>query len=80
MADSTMKIDSGNITTFADEVAVDPDLVDDTISEIVTQFDTMLETTSGHDHDGSNSKSVSAGIGSLTLIEVQIARIIGGFA
>ncbi len=80
MADSSMIIDSGNITTFADEVANDPDLLDSTIAEIVDKFNALIETATGHDHDGTNSKSVSAGIGNLSLLEVQIARIMGGFA
>ena len=78
MAESNMAITAANITTFADEVAVDPDLVDSTITEITETIDDMLETEDGHDHDGSNSKSVSAGIGSLTTEEYTLANLLGG--
>ncbi len=80
MADSTFALDPANIKTLADDTANAVADVNTTITEISTQFDAMLETSSGHTHDGVDSPSISAGIGSLTMREVLVAQIMGGYA
>ena len=79
MALSNMAIDTGVIVTLADD---DQNAVADlntNFGEIVTKFNAMLDTETGHDQDGSNSKSVSAGIGALTSLELVVGQIMGGF-
>ncbi len=76
---STSDIDTGVIVTLADD---DQNSVADfntNFTEIVTKFNTGYDTSTGHDHDGSNSKSVSAGIGALTSLELVVGQILGGF-
>ena len=79
MAESSMALDADNIKTLADDTANAVADVNTTVTEISTSFDAMLETTTGHDHDGSNSKSVSAGIGALTSLMLVTGQIMGGF-
>lgn len=80
MADSTMAIDTGDIVTFAKETVNKPSEVNSTITEIVTKFNAMLETVTGHHHDGTNSRLVYGGIGALTIEEMVIAIRMGTFA
>ena len=78
MATSTMAIDiAGKITTFTNQTDNTPTTVNSTISEIVTKFNAMLETTSGHSHDGTDSRSLASGVAGLTVQELSVARIMG---
>ena len=79
MADSTFALDPANIKTLTDDTANAVADVNTTITEISTQFDAMLETDSGHSHDGSDSRAISAGIGALSTLEVIVGQIMGGF-
>jgi hypothetical protein len=53
--------------------------VDTNFDTVKTKFDAMLETATGHNHDGTNSRTTSAGIGSLGMTEVATLMIMGGF-
>ena len=79
MGVSTMALTAANIKTFtsATENAV-ADL-NTTVTELQTKFNAMFETSTGHSHDGVDSKSVSAGIGALTSLELVVGQIMGGF-
>lgn len=80
MADSSLAIDTGVIVTLADD---DQNAVADAntnTDEIVTKFNAAFETSTGHTHDGTDSSSISAGIGALTSLEIAVARVMGGFA
>lgn len=79
MAKSNMALDSANIITLTDDTVNAVADVNTTITELSSQFDVILETSTGHDHDGSNSKSVSAGIGALTSLMLVVGQIMGGF-
>ena len=61
MATSSMAIDTTNITDLVDKAANDPTAVDDNFDEIVEAFNDFAETTTGHFHDGTDSKPVYAG-------------------
>ena len=78
MADSTLIIDRDEITTFADDTRFSYSDINDTITEICDKFDAMLETATGHSHDGTDSRAVSSTVAGLTLEEYAIAQI-GGF-
>lgn len=77
MADSSMAIDSTKITNFANGDALTETDLDTTVGEIVEKFDAMLETSTGHDHDGTNSKAIGSGFAGLSTSEYVIA-IAGG--
>jgi hypothetical protein len=77
MAASSLAITTGDVVVLADQIANNPTEVDDNFSLIVTAFNASIETASGHNHDGTNSRSVTAGIGSLSIYETEIARIMG---
>ena len=79
MADSSMAIDSTKITDFANGTALTETDLDTTIGEIVSAFDAMLETATGHSHDGTDSRSISSGVSGLTMEEFARAIIMGGF-
>ena len=78
MADSTLIIDPADITTFTDDTANDPDEMNSTITAIVEAFDAMLETATGHYHDGTDSRAISAGINGITIADYAWINIIGG--
>ena len=61
MATSTMAINTGTIEDFADETVNDPDDLDTNFDEIVSKFNAMLETVSGHNHDAANSRLAAFG-------------------
>ena len=79
MAESSMALTAANIKTLVDDTANAVADLNTTVTEISTKFDAMLETSTGHNHDGTNSKSVSAGIASLTTLELVVGQIMGGF-
>lgn len=79
MATSSMAISSGDIIDLANDTANDSDDVDANVSAIVTAFNAMLETSTGHDHDGTNSKSVGTGFAGLTVTEFAVATLMGVF-
>ncbi len=53
--------------------------VDTNFDNIKRDFDEVIETATGHNHDGTNSRSISAGIGGLGMTEVATMLIMGGF-
>ena len=59
MAKSTMAVNSANIVTVIDGTANAAADVNTSITEIVTKFNAMLETSAGHNHDGTNSPLVA---------------------
>ena len=79
MSESSMAIDTDVIVTFSDDDQNSVADTNTTISEIVTKFNAMLETATGHSHDGTDSPSISAGIGGLTMLELTVGRIMGGY-
>lgn len=79
MAESTMALTAANIKTLIDDTQNAVADLNTTITELSTKFDAMLETSSGHDHDGSNSKSTSSGIGNITNLELVVGQIMGGY-
>jgi len=80
MGASSMIITAANITNFEGNTANASSELNTTITEITTTIDALLETATGHDHDGTNSKIVSAGIGDITTLQLAVARIMGGMA
>ena len=78
MADSTMKINRNNITTFANSTANNATDLNNTITEIIDKFDAMLETSTGHDHDGVDSPLVFGGVTNMNAEEFAVACIMGG--
>ena len=67
MADSTLIIKTDNITTFADDTQNAVADLNTTISEIVTATNKFMNTSTGHTHDGTNSASISSGVGTLSV-------------
>ena len=76
MADSTLIIKTGNITTFADNTQNAVADLNTTISEIVTATNKFMNTTLGHTHDGTDSASLSSGVSDMTLEEFAVALIL----
>ncbi len=77
MATSSMAVDTGVIVEFADLVANDPDDLDTNFDEYTTKFNAMLETTSGHNHNATNSRLAIVGGTSVTsadLMKMLIGR------
>jgi hypothetical protein len=77
MAESSMSIDNNKITTFTNQTANSPTDLDNTITEIVDKFNAMLETATGHSHDGTDSRSISSSVSGLTMEEFAVAQIMG---
>ena len=73
-------IDTNVIITIEDDTENAAADVNTSNTEIVTKYNLSMDNATGHDHDGSNSKSVSAGIGGLTMLEVLVGQIMGGYA
>ena len=73
------KIDTADITTFVDDTENAVADVNSTFTEIVTQYNAAFNATTGHVHDGTDSPSISAGIGSLSSLEIIVGQIMGGF-
>jgi len=77
MATSSMAIDTTIIVDFADRTVNDPDDIDICNDEIVSKVNAALETTTGHHHDGTNSRLVLVGGSSFTssdLLKMLIGR------
>ena len=77
MATSSLAINTGNITTFADDTQNTIDDLNTTVTEIVTKFNGSLETTSGHSHDGTDSPTISSGISGLDVSELALCQFCG---
>lgn len=73
---SNLTIDTGVIVTLTDDTENAVANLNAIISEIVTKVNTFMET---HTHNGTDSPSVSAGIGSISMTELTIGRIMGGY-
>jgi len=61
MATSSMAIDTDNITDFEDGTVNQSATIDSTFSEVVTKFNASLETSTGHSHDGTDSRKTGNG-------------------
>lgn len=77
MAESTLAIDTDLIIDLTGATANDQDILDGIHDEIVTKFNEALETTTGHSHDGADSRSVGAGVSGLSVTELSVARLLG---
>ncbi len=77
MADSTLIINTDNITTFEDLTQNSITDLNSTITEIVDTFNESLDTATGHSHDGTDSRSISSGVSGMTMEEFSIAVILG---
>lgn len=77
MAASSMAINSANIVTVVNGTSNAAADVNTTVTEITTKFNDMLETATGHSHDGTDSRSLSSGVAGLTVQELSVARIMG---
>lgn len=60
MAKSTLAIDTNLIHDFENDTANSASDLDSTFSEIVAKFNTMLDTLTGHRHDGLDSRYFDA--------------------
>ena len=67
-------IDTGNITTFANNTANAPAALNTTLDEIVTAHNGAFHATLGHKHSSAtgDAPSISSGVGSLTVAELGI--------
>ena len=78
MAKSSQAIDTSLIVTLENlSVNTVADL-NSMYSEIITKFNAMLETVTGHNHDTVTSAPVVMGVGGLTGLEYQRMLIMGG--
>lgn len=66
MAASSLAIDTSKITTFANDDMNSVTNLNTTISEIVTKFNALIETATGHYHDGTDSRLIYGGITGMT--------------
>ena len=73
MAESTFAIDIPN--DLENNTTNAPADVDENFTEVETQFNASMETATGHDHDGINSKKI--GTGNLNTEELALAIWIG---
>ena len=67
-------IDTGNITTFANNTANAPAALNTTLDEIVDTYNAAFHASTGHSHSGAtgDAPSISSGVGSLTVTELGI--------
>ncbi len=79
MAQSSMAINTDNITTFANDTINTATDVNSTVNEIVTKFNRMLETTTGHFHDGTDAKIVYGGVAGFTAEDIVLGTVMGIF-
>lgn len=77
MADSTLIINTDNITTFEDLTQNSITDLNSTITEIVDKVNDFMDTATGHSHDGTDSKSLSSGVSGLTVEELALAQFAG---
>ena len=61
MAESSMAVDATAIEELANKDANDATAVDGNFDEIISKFNSSLETTTGHYHDGVDAKPVYSG-------------------
>ena len=61
MADADPIINRSNIITFASGALYTASDLNTTITEIIDFIDASVETSTGHDHDGINSKKTARG-------------------
>jgi len=77
MGASSMILTAANIKTLVDDTALAVVDLNTTITEISTKFNAMLETSTGHTHDGTDSASVSMTINDMTLEEYALVQCMG---
>ena len=75
----TFDIDTTEIVDFEDGTANSPDDVDASLEEIVTQYNASMNKTTGHYHDGTNSRLVYGGITGFTTEEMFLLMLCGAF-
>lgn len=79
MAASSLAIDTDDVIAIANDTANDADDVGSNIDLIVDAFNDAFDTSTGHAHDGTDSKSISSGFAGLTILETQVALVMGVF-
>lgn len=79
MAASSMAIGSGSLVTAVNGTANAASDLNTNISAVVAAFNASLETATGHNHDGTNARSISSGVAGLTMTEYTVARIMGWY-
>lgn len=77
MAESTFAIDIPN--TLATATTNDPTDVNENFTEVQTQFNASMETSTGHYHDGTDSRIVYGGLTGWTMEDVMFMTILGAF-
>ena len=76
MATSSLACDA-YVHTFVDDNANAPSEVNANFALIRNAFNASLETASGHDHDGTNSKSSSSAVGDMSILDISMLRLAG---
>lgn len=74
---STMDIPA--LITLQDRSANAPSQVNTNFTRIRTAVNESLDTTSGHTHDGVNSRVIGSGMGDFTVQQWMIAVMMGAF-
>ena len=77
MAESTFAIPTQ--ATFADDAANDPTELDDNFDNISVSFNGSMETTTGHKHDGTDSRCVDMGSTGITAEDFMLMAFAGAF-
>lgn len=78
MAQSTMAVDVTKTVPLVKDTINSVDVLNTTVVEIVTKFNAMLETATGHDHDGTNSRLANSA-GGLSTEDMLLAAGMGFF-
>lgn len=77
MADSSLAMDTADFTTLANQTANDPAEVDDNFTQVITDFNAALETSTGHYHDGTDSRLMYGGVTGWTQETIFLAYYAG---
>ena len=72
----TMQIDTSDITDLVNLTANDATEVDGNTDVVVSAFNVSMDTSTGHNHDGVNSKVVNAGITGYSLEDMMLVSMI----
>ncbi len=73
MADSNLAVDPADITDLQTATANDQDVVDANFAVFLAAFNASLETSTGHRHDGSDSRLLTGGATGWTQDDVMLA-------
>lgn len=77
MADSSFAMSSSDYTTLANQTANAASDVDGNFSQVRTDFNAAFNTTTGHYHDGTDSRVIYGGISGATVEEFAGLCLIG---